>query len=58
MLINNRKSCFITLKDHKIRLVNPAKIELSRISKSILDRINASPRNLIKVNHWKDASMV
>ena len=62
MFVNGSNSCFITLKDHKpnflnnpkVRLLNPAKNELGRISKSILDRINTSLRNLIKVNQWKD----
>ena len=62
MFVNGSNSCFITLKDHKpnflnnpkVRLINPAKNELGRISKSILDRINTSLRNLIKVNQWKD----
>ena len=33
-------------------------MELSRISKLILDGINTSPGNLIKVNQWKDTSKV
>ena len=48
--VNGSNSCFITLKGYKpnflnnskIRLLNPAKNELGRISKSILDRINTS----------------
>ena len=66
MFVNGSNSCFITLKDHKpnflnnpkVRLINPAKNELGRISKSILDRINTSLRNLIKVNQWKDTREV
>ena len=66
MFVNGSNSCFITLKDHKpsflnnpkARLLNPAKNELGRISKSILDKINTSLRNLIKVNQWKDTSEV
>ena len=53
MFANASNSCFITLKDYKpnflnnpkVRLLNPAKNELGRISKSILDRINTSLRN-------------
>ena len=64
--MNLRSSYCITLKDrkpnflnyHKVRLLNPAKNELGRISKSILDRINTSVRNLSKVNQWKDTSEV
>ena len=66
MFVNGSNSCFITLKDHKpnflnnpkVRLLNPAKNEIGRISKSILDRINTSLRNLIKVNQWKDTREV
>ena len=66
MFVNGSNSSFITLKDHKpnflnnpkVRLLNPAKNELGRISKSILDRINTSLRNLIKVNQWKDTREV
>ena len=66
MFMNGSKSCFITLKDHKpnflnnpkVRLLNPAKNELGRISKSILDKINTSLPNLIKVNQRKDTSEV
>ena len=66
MFVNGSNSCFITLKDHKpnflnnpkVRLVNPAKNELGRITKSILDRINTSLRNLIKLNQWKNTREV
>ena len=44
MLINGKNNCFITLKDHEANflnnpkscLLNPAKNELGRISKAIL----------------------
>ena len=39
-------------------ILNPAKNELGRISKSILVRINSSLQNLIKVNQWKDTREV
>ena len=66
MFVNGSNSCFISFKDHKpnflnnpkVRLLNPAKKELRRISKSVLDRINTSLRNLIKVNQWKDTREV
>ena len=53
MFINGKNNCFITLKDHKenflnnpkTRLLNPAKNELGRISKAILDKINLNLRN-------------
>ena len=48
MQVNGTNNCFITLKDHKenflnnpkTRLINPAKNEVGRISKIILDKIN------------------
>ena len=63
MFVNGSDSCFITLKDHKpnflnnpkVHLLNPAKNELG---KSILDGVNTSLRNLIKVNQWKDTNEV
>ena len=50
--INGENNCFFTLKDHKdnfgnnlqVRLINPAKNELGRISKVILDKINLAIR--------------
>ena len=53
--------CFITLKDHKpnfqnnpqTRLINPAKNEVGRISKVILDRMNKELKEKLKVNQWK-----
>ena len=48
MFDNGKQNCFITLKYHKpnfqnnpkVKLLNPAKNELGRISKTILDKIN------------------
>ena len=59
-------NCFITLKDHKenfqnnptTRLINPAKNEIGRISKGILDKINASLKEKLGVNQWKSTQMV
>ena len=55
---------FITLKDHKdnfdshpkCRLINPAKSELGRVSKIILDDINNKLRSKLQVNRWKNTS--
>ena len=66
MFVNGRNSCFITLKDQKenflnnpkVNLLKPAKHQLGRISKYILNRINTSVRTLIKVNQWKDTSEI
>ena len=48
MHINAESNCFITINDHEenflnhpnVRLINPAKNEIGRISKTILDNIN------------------
>ena len=66
MEINNDANCFITLKDHKenfannptCRLINPAKNELGRISKAILDKINHNLCKKLKVNQWKNTQNV
>ena len=66
IFVNRSNSCFITLKDHKpkflnnpkVCLLNPVKNELGRVSKSILDRIDTSLQNLIKLNQWKDTGEV
>ena len=66
MFINGKNNCFITLKDHKenflnnpkTRLLNPAKNELGRISKAILDKINLNLRNTTKANQWKNTNDV
>eukprot|EP00795_Rhopilema_esculentum_P006594 gene6594-biopygen8103 len=60
------RQAFITLKDHKenfqnnptCRLINPAKSEIGRISKQILDRINTTIRNQTTLNQWKNTSSV
>ena len=64
MEINARSQCFITLKDHKenfqnnpkTRLINPAKNEIGRISKVILDNINKDLLAKLQVNQWKSTS--
>ena len=56
------KEAFVTLKDHKenfetnpkYRLINPAKSELGKISKIILDDINTQIRNATGLNQWKN----
>ena len=56
--IHEKSNCFSTLKDHKenfqnnptVRLINPAKNEIGRISKFILDKINSSLIEQLKVN--------
>ena len=64
--VNSVNNCFITLKDHKdnflnkptTRLINPAKNELGRISKVILEKINQQVRSSLGLNQWKSTSHV
>ena len=59
--VNADSNCFITIKDYKenflnhpkVRLINPAKTELGRISKTILDNINMKLFETTKINQWK-----
>ena len=61
-----RKEVFLTLKDHKdeflgklpCRLINPAKSEIGIVSKQILDRINATIKEHLGVQQWKNSSDV
>lgn len=61
-----RKPAFISLKDHKenfennpkCRLINPAKSELGKISKAIIDRINTSIRTRTGLNQWNNSTSV
>ena len=63
---NCTNNCFITLKDHKenfqnnpsTRLINPAKNEVGRISKVILDNINKKLQERLGVNQWKSTQDV
>ncbi|KAJ8035062.1 hypothetical protein HOLleu_22153 [Holothuria leucospilota] len=60
------KQAFITLKDHKdsfaakpsYRLINPAKSEMGKVSKVILDTINTKIRSMSKVNQWRNTLSV
>ena len=59
-----KKECFITLKDHKpnfennatTRLINPAKNEIGRISKMILENINKELRYKLQLEQWNKAT--
>lgn len=61
-----KKEAFITLKDHELSflnnpqrwLINPAEPEIGKISKQISDRANTAIRKSIKVNQWKNISVV
>jgi hypothetical protein len=60
-----KREAFVTLKNHKenidshpkCRLINPAKRELGKVSKVILDAIN-NIRSIIKVNQWQNSQSV
>ena len=60
----NEAPAFISLKDHKqdfenhpkCRLINPAKSQLGKVSKSILDNINNEIRAHIQVNQWRNST--
>ena len=66
MTRDGESNCFFTLKHHKenfqnnptIRLINPAKNEIGRISKVILDKINSSLIEQLKVNQRTNAQNV
>lgn len=57
---------YVTLKDHKTnftnnptcRLINPAKTELGKISKVILEGINSKVNAQLQLNQWRNTSMV
>ena len=61
-----KSTAFITLKDHKenftnnpkCRLINPAKPELGKVSKTVIEDINKTVRNQTKVNQWHNTSDV
>ena len=60
------KDAYITLKDHKedfsrnlpCRLINPAKPEVGKISKAILDRVLSEIRPHLRINAWKNTTSV
>ena len=66
MIANNEKNCFISLKDHKedfqnnptVRLINPVKNELEKISRIILDKINKNIGENLQLNQWKNTGTV
>ena len=48
----------IFLNNPKTRLLHPAKNELGRISKAILDNINLNLRNTTEANQWKNTKNI
>ena len=61
-----KKEAFITLKDHKenfsrslpCRLINPAKSEMGKVSKVLLDRIISDVKKHLPLNMWKNTGAV
>ena len=61
-----RTPAFITLKDHKpdfrqnpsCRLINPAKNELGKVSKLIIEKINKKLISELHFNQWKNTNSV
>ena len=57
----NTKNCFIMIKDHKsdfktnpeCRFINPAKTQIGRVSKIIVQDICASLRLALNINQWR-----
>lgn len=61
-----KRTAYITLKDHKdnfdnnpkCRLINPTKSEIGKVSKYILDSVNNTIRSKINVNQWRNTNSV
>ena len=62
MDVNTESNVFITIKNHKenflnhpkVDFINPARNELGRISKTILDNINMKSFETTKINQQKN----
>ena len=60
------RNAFVTLKDHKdnfrsnpkCRLINPAKTDIGKISRKIIERVNLAIRNHCKPQQWKNTTEV
>jgi len=60
------KHAFITIKDHKenfpnnlkCRLINPAKTNIGKVSKQLLDKINNEIRSTTNLQQWKNTDTV
>ena len=66
MKIHTTTECYQTIKDHKeefmsnmpCRVIQPAKPEIQRVSKIILDEINSTIRTTKNVNQWRNTAAV
>ena len=60
------RTAFVTLKDHKanfqnnpkVRLLNPTKCQIGKISKKLLERIVKQLRSKLKLNQWQNTDAV
>ena len=63
---HSRNEGFISIKDHKkgyendpkCRLINPAKSQIGKISKIILERINKKVRESTRLQQWRSTKEV
>ena len=61
-----KKEAFITFKDHKpnfinnpkCRLINPAKSDIGKVNKKLLDAINSEIQKKSGLLHWRNSSAV
>lgn len=66
MKIHTTTECYLTIKDHKdefkskmpCRLINPAKMDMGRVSKSLLDDINSKIRENTNTHQWRNTAAV
>ena len=64
--IYSHRNPYVTIKDHKpgfparmeARLVNPAKTQIGKVAKKILDRVIKAVRPKLGVNQWKSSNEV
>ena len=66
MTRHTTNECYVTLKDHKdefmdrmpCRLINPAKTDIQKVSKRLLDEINQEVRYGTNLHQWKNTQAV
>ena len=64
--VHGKVKCFKTLKDHQpnfenkttTKLINPAKIEVGRLSKTINIKINNQLRHTLHIQQWNNSKKV
>ena len=66
MEVLQQSEAYLTANDHKesfedkptFRLINTSKTDIGKVSKIMLDEINSSLLEVIKVNQWKNTKSV